>query len=419
MKPINLLPRALTITGLFLVGCSQGFDLVSVGPKNTSSNTSDPDDTTEPVSGDPVGDTANPADPTRRLLSATFSNSQVPQLQSSSDILFIVDNSGSMSQEQQRLGENFQSFINGLTSTNNTFSYQLGITSTDFDGIAGVSYNRTQAYTNFLNSGPGGLISRFLNPANSTPRFLTSSMDPEFIRSQFIASVNLGTGGSGAENGLETLALALSGPLTNPGKPNHGFIRGANVRTDIVIVSDEDAHDPQATGQYLRANPARLENYLNEKLSFLATLKDGNGANMIKIHSIVGFENSPSSCALFQAGPSGQVLRGEGVAYLQASARTEGMRINLCNTESFASDLLTLGSVIGSTVQRVFSLAHQVADTNAIKVFVNGNQIPMSMTDGFTYTPSSNSVRINGLDLENLATIDLRIEYTYWSSTNN
>lgn len=48
-----------------------------------------------------------------------------------SDILFVIDNSGSMAQEQENLAENLREFINGIVSAQNDF--HIGVITTDVD----------------------------------------------------------------------------------------------------------------------------------------------------------------------------------------------------------------------------------------------------------------------------------------------
>src|SRR5262245_37249544 len=50
------------------------------------------------------------------------------------DILFVVDNSGSMADEQQRLADNFDKFINQIAGAGD---YQIGIVSTDLETMNG------------------------------------------------------------------------------------------------------------------------------------------------------------------------------------------------------------------------------------------------------------------------------------------
>src|SRR5688500_11827035 len=50
------------------------------------------------------------------------------------DILFVVDNSGSMADEQEILAANFDAFINQIAGAGN---YQIGIVTTDLDSQNG------------------------------------------------------------------------------------------------------------------------------------------------------------------------------------------------------------------------------------------------------------------------------------------
>ena len=47
------------------------------------------------------------------------------------DILFVVDNSGSMGEEQANLSENFGRFVGVLEADDVKANYRLGITTTD------------------------------------------------------------------------------------------------------------------------------------------------------------------------------------------------------------------------------------------------------------------------------------------------
>src|SRR5688500_14567368 len=47
------------------------------------------------------------------------------------NVVFVVDNSGSMAEEQQKLGENFASFIQHFTALN--LDYKLAVVTTDVE----------------------------------------------------------------------------------------------------------------------------------------------------------------------------------------------------------------------------------------------------------------------------------------------
>jgi len=149
------------------------------------------------------------------------------------DILWVVDNSCSMSQEQSSLAANFASFIQIIDAID--VDYHIGVTTTDVNDQGELQGTET-----------------IITPFSATP---TAS---------FAANVNLGINGSGVEQGLHTAYQALSSPMTDPGGFNDGFLReGAGLR--IIFVSDEQdqsgtiqswsVQDYVSYFQALKANP--------------------------------------------------------------------------------------------------------------------------------------------------------------------
>jgi hypothetical protein len=151
------------------------------------------------------------------------------------DILFVVDNSCSMSDEQSALAVNFSSFLQIVDALD--VDYHLGVATTDL-GDTGQLQGTT----------------RYISP--NTP-------DPA---GTFSANVNLGINGSGIEQGFHSAYLALSSPNIDPGGFNDGFMRDdAGLR--IIQVSDENEQSGSASGslggptnyvaywQSLKANP--------------------------------------------------------------------------------------------------------------------------------------------------------------------
>lgn len=128
------------------------------------------------------------------------------------DILFIVDNSGSMSDEQTKLGQSFNTFINWLTG--GLVDYHIAITSTDMDA--------TGAQGAFIAAG-------------SNPKIL--DMNTPDVATVFAQNTALGTGGSADEKGLAAASTAVS-PAMLAGA-NAGFLR-TDARLFVVWVTDED-----------------------------------------------------------------------------------------------------------------------------------------------------------------------------------
>lgn len=159
-------------------------------------------------------------------------------LESVADILLVIDDSPSMAEEQELLGQNFQAFVEVVEGT--YADYRAGVVTTDVSTeAAGVLQ--------------GALI---------TP-------DTEDLAQAFLDAVTVGATGSRDEQGLQAAELALDGR-------NPGFVR-ADATLHVVVFSDEDDHSPQ------------------EVTDHLAALTRGAGNGRLVVHAIVG--NLPQGCA--------------------------------------------------------------------------------------------------------------------------
>ncbi len=148
------------------------------------------------------------------------------------DILFVVDDSGSMAAEQALLGTAFKAFIDTLAALPVKDAFQIGVTTTSVDwplddGKGVVTLQTT--YGSGLPYPAGALVGaagKKILPAN----------DPSLV-ADFQANVNVGTGGAGKEQGLRAALLAVTDRIAD-GK-NAGFLR-PGAKLAVVIVSDED-----------------------------------------------------------------------------------------------------------------------------------------------------------------------------------
>jgi len=202
------------------------------------------------------------------------------------DILFMVDNSGSMADEQALLAASFQSFIDVL-SANPDNDYKLAVITTDagdlgfpqteapdeleFDGLV---TNRYAAGPYFENNGsdfmtacvghqvPGVPHGCFRGP-DPAKRIITSAMPAAEQVTAFQANVKVGSCGSGVEQGLITPLIALGRAC------NQGFIR-PEANLVIVMVSDEEDSSPN-------------RNYVQEILTAA-----GKSASQLRVAVVVG-----------------------------------------------------------------------------------------------------------------------------------
>lgn len=132
------------------------------------------------------------------------------------DILFVIDDSGSMSQEQTTLQNGLAAFITTLQSSPVANDFQIGVTTTavaSFDGTP---------------TPPAGEL---------VPPGIMRSSDATLV-TDFQTAVIVGTGGSGREQPFEAMRLALV-KSAEPGSANEGFLR-PGARLAIIMLSDED-----------------------------------------------------------------------------------------------------------------------------------------------------------------------------------
>ncbi|MGC4117356.1 MAG: VWA domain-containing protein [Myxococcales bacterium] len=164
----------------------------------------------------------------------------------STDILFVIDNSGSMQEEQQKVVDELHTFVQQLVSAPVRNDFQLGVVTT------GVSQNSALCGATAPASCvefpfESGRLQRGKDLAgkvlDTTSKKLLVADDPDLLPEAQVL-LGQGTAGSGQEMGLEAARRALSTPLLdNPldGNPagNKGFLR-PGARLLVIIVSDED-----------------------------------------------------------------------------------------------------------------------------------------------------------------------------------
>jgi hypothetical protein len=202
------------------------------------------------------------------------------------DILFVVDNSGSMADEQENLALNFARFVD---QTIGAADYQIGVVTTDLSSQNGErggyqNFVFDSAYPNILTNFSGsdcqdlGIAHGCFRGPDPQKRIITSSLSREEQIATFGGNVRVGSCGSGTEKGLGAILAALG--YTGPGQCNEGFLRPyANLV--IVIVSDEE-----------EADQTPIENIVN-------ALGDYKPFEKIRVATIVGsIGGEPSQCRI-------------------------------------------------------------------------------------------------------------------------
>lgn len=147
------------------------------------------------------------------------------------DILWVVDTSASMEQEQIKLAQNFTSFINFLTSAQPPIDFHLGVMTTD-----------TERENEASGVGPGWL--RHPQGAPAAQHFIACDGGgscnvgtPQQAVTAFQQVVQVGTDGNPVEKGLLAAMLGLTEPVIST--RNAGFLRD-DASLYVIVVSDEE-----------------------------------------------------------------------------------------------------------------------------------------------------------------------------------
>ena len=157
------------------------------------------------------------------------------------DILFVIDNSGSMAEEQASLATNFNRFVNVLENIEGGLpNIHLGVVSSDLGaGPYNISDCSGNGDNGALQNAPrdgscsppaGAFISDIANPDGSRTKNYTGT-----LADTFSCIARLGINGCGFEHHLESMRRGLNG--SNP--QNAGFLRD-NAYLAVVIMADED-----------------------------------------------------------------------------------------------------------------------------------------------------------------------------------
>jgi hypothetical protein len=278
----------------------------------------------------------------------TFTQIPTPQ----ADILFVVDDSCSMDDEQAALGPQLGQFLSYANTEG--IDYQIALTTTDtfYDTPTGPYQGGKQG--EFVSVSGTKIINR------TTPNGAS-------LFNQMVTS--LGDMGSGDEQGLEAAYLALSDPLINA--QNSGFLR-QDAALAVIVVSDEDDKSPRQTSFY--------EN-------FFRNIKGFQNGSLFSLSAVIILPTQSPSCS------GGGAERG--TRYAAVAQNTGGIVESIC-TVNWGQTLANIGlNTFG--LKRKFFLSSQPVPTT-IAVIVDGVALP-SVTPGgqvnWSYDQQTNSIEFS------------------------
>ncbi|WP_233610286.1 choice-of-anchor D domain-containing protein [Corallococcus sp. AB049A] len=280
----------------------------------------------------------------------------IQQAEARVDVLFVVDNSGSMMEEQQSLGANFAAFLSQAAAAQ--VDYRIGVTTTGLDPSPG-------GWSECPGGALGGENGRLFPVDGTSPRIIT----PETPNAAGVFANNTHVGVCHwNEQGLDATWRALSDPLLynldDPRTPqlndgNGGFLR-EDAKLAIIVLSDEEDFSSQPVAFYE---------------TYLLALK-GNDPSKVSFNAVVGPEDL-TTCTTSSS---------SGSRYMELARRLNGVVDSIC-TPNWAASLEKLSeSAFGPN--RAFPLSELPEDPGAIAVRVDG----VPVTEGWAYDARANAV---------------------------
>ena len=230
------------------------------------------------------------------------------------DIVWVIDNSGSMNDEQSSLGINFSAFIDDFIDKN--VDFRMAITTTDTSTI----------------DKKGKMIAGSDFKLNSQ----AAKVNEAQFKADFKSMIKVGTNGSGSEKGL----AASEGFMD---KYAATFVR-PSAYLAVVVVSDEEDQSSKTVQQYT---------------DYLKSFKNSNG--LVKVYSVVDVNNT--NCCQ-------QGIATGSARYKAASNNTAGMIADI--REDFHGVLNDMGESIINLLDS-FALSHEPVQ-GTLKVFVNSGE---------------------------------------------
>lgn len=342
-KKINVTPSLFLLSLLILGACKQNDFYEKAGLSEIGDEYNLPPGSASATDADPHGLGTPTPTPT-----ATSTNPPAIVLQDKEevftqnlakngdvDILWVIDNSGSMSDNQTALANNFNSFINSFLAKN--VDFRMSITTTD----GTTKYN-----------------GKMVCDVSKLDSVAAAASKTNFVN-YFKSCVKVGTAGSGVEQGLKTAKSFMD-------RYSSSFLR-PDAYLAIVFVSDEEDQSEKTVAEYIASYKALKSN-----------------PAMVKAYSLVTQQILPN-----------QQWESIGHRYNFVSEQTNGLKGDL--DADFAKTLTDIGSTI-SNLTDTFAINGSPYQ-NAVKVFVNGVEKKTGWTfDSVSKVLKfdANSVPVNG-----------------------
>jgi hypothetical protein len=276
------------------------------------------------------------------LPSTSESFGQVITYNSKVDILFVIDNSKSMIQYQQRLSARVPDMISTLNSLK--MDYHIGVTTTTMASNSTYPMSRQIV---------------------GSPKYLTSA-NIHLLADRILA----GDSGSDNERGLDSLAF-VTGSYAAANAP--GFIR-SDALFVVIFLADENDN----SSEFGNGDTNDFVNYMN---TFKPPFKEGGRA---WIANYIGTIQN-QSCDILGGFVS------VGTKYMKLADASNGIKESICSAD--------LAVAVSNIKARIIDVVTEyrlkdIPNKSTLRVFVGGELIPENAQNGWTLEQESNSGKV-------------------------
>lgn len=285
------------------------------------------------------------------------------------DILWVIDNSGSMATSQQQVATNVASFINKFKQTN--FDFQIAVTTTEAY-LSLSKFTGNSSYSRFRDGTPSTGYSGVKIITPSTPN----------IESVFDLNIKQGINGSADERGFESMEAALSN-LDNRAE----FPRPGSYLAVIFLTDEEDFSWDGTANIQLDGSGNQTPNTdprLHSHTRYLDILDQvTNSTDTQKNYVVNTIAIFDEACrAQLATGFSGRRIADRYAALTDA---TGGVKASLCG--DFSSILSNITDTILEFSSKFY--LNRIPDVDTLQIFVNDVQVP---AEGWVYNATENSI---------------------------
>lgn len=306
------------------------------------------------------------------------------------DIVWVVDNSGSMESSQDNLTANFESFIESFQTKG--YDFRMVVTGSDawraeYTGNASFKDKvRRWRRGEVVNAGGGNYI---YSPDSGIHVMDRLTVD---LMNVFLINATLGTGGSGNERAFESLEESLL-------YADNSDFRRPGAYLAVIVVSDEDDFSSNSSAAVendyddeLNSDPVVLPPgnhiynlYQDARLTpvshFNDLLRNNAGGDDLYSVNTIAIMDTACKTALNDSFTGRRIGR----RYLDLATMSGGVKASLCDDFGASLELIS-ANIISTAVS--FTLDREPRP-ETIVVKVNGSIIPNDPVNGWTYNPAN------------------------------